>query len=110
MLLTPNIVHKFTWQRCSALYLGETTRNLHTRICEHIGILAHTSNETSHFTSLPSIVTHERETGHPISFDDFSVLASGRSQLDTLIREHLLMSKINLSVIVNIRSFPLMLC
>ena len=97
-------------QRCSALYLGETTWNLHTRICEHVGISARTGNETSHSTSLSSVVTHERETGYPIFFDDFSVLASGRSQLDTRIRESLLIAKINPSVNVNIRSFPLMLC
>ena len=64
----------------------------------------------AHKGSLPSVVTHERETGHPIFFDAFSVLASGRSQLDTRIRESLLIAKINPSVNVNIRSFPLMLC
>ena len=75
-----------------------------------MSISVNTGNETSHSTSLPSIVTHERETGHPIFFDDFSVLASGRSHLDTRIRESLLNAKINLSVNVNVKSFPLMLC
>ena len=54
-----------------------------------MGISAHAGNETSHSTFLSSILTHKRETGHPISFDDFSVLASGRSELDTFIRESL---------------------
>ena len=70
-------------------------------------ISAHTGSETSHSTSLPSIVTHKRESGHPIFLDDFSVLASGRSQLDTLIRESLLMGKINPFVNANISSFLL---
>ena len=63
----------------------------------------------AHPSSLSSILTHKRETGHAISFEDISVLASGRSELDTLIRESLLIAKISPSVSVNIRSFPLML-
>ena len=78
-------------------------------ICEHMGILAYTGNEISHPSSLSSILAHKRETGHPISFDDFSVLASGRSELDTLIRESLLIAKINPSLNLNIRLFLLML-
>ena len=110
MRLRPNIVHTFTCQRCCELYLGETTWNLHTRIFEQMDISAHTGNATSHSTSLPNIVAHKRESGHPISFDDFSVLTSGHSQFDTLIRKSLLIVKINPVVNVRIRSFPLMLC
>ena len=99
-----NFVYKFTCQRCSSLYLVETARNLHIRICEHMGISPYTGNEISHPSSLSSILAHKRETGHPISFDDFSVLASGRSELDTLIRESLLIAKINPSLNVNVRS------
>ena len=73
-----------------------------------MGISAYTGNETSHTTSLSRILTHKRETGHSISFNDFSVLDSC-SELDTLIRESLLIAKINLSLNVNISSFPLML-
>ena len=109
MRLRSIVIYKFTCQRCSALYLGETTRNLHTRICEHMGISAYTGNEISHPSSLSSILAHKRETGHPISFDYFSVLASGHSELDTLIQESLSIAKINPSLNVNIRSFPLML-
>ena len=109
MRLRSNVIYKFTCQRCYALHLGETTRNLHTRICEHLGISAYTGNEIPHPSSLSSILAHNRETGHPVSFDDFSILASGRSELDTLIRENLLIQKINPSLNVNIRSFPLRL-
>ena len=58
-----------------------------------MGISAYTRNEISHPSSLSSILAHKRETGHSISFDDFSVLASGRSEFDTLIRESLLIAK-----------------
>ena len=75
MHLRSNVVCKFTCQRCSALYLGETNRNLHARICEHMGISAYTGNEISHPSSLSNILAHKREIGHPISFDDSSVLA-----------------------------------
>ena len=87
MRLRPNFVFKITCQRSSAFYLGETTRNLHTRICEHIGILPHTSNDTSYFTTLSSNLTHKRETGQAIFFDNFSVLARNRSELDTLFKK-----------------------
>ena len=60
-------------------------------------------NEISHSTSLSSILAHKRETGHRISFDDFSVLASGHSELDTVIQRSLLIAKINPSLNVNIR-------
>ena len=93
MRLRSNIVYKFTCQCCSALYFCKTTRNLHTRICEHMGISAYTGKEISHPPSLSCILAHKRETGHPISFDDCSILASGRSELDTLIRESLLIAK-----------------
>ena len=58
-----------------------------------MGISAHTGNEISCYTSLSSILTHKRETGQPISFDNFSVVANGRSELDTFIRERLLIAK-----------------
>ena len=50
--------------------------------------------------------THKLDTR--LSFDDFSVLASGRSELDTIIRETMLIAKINPFLNVNVKSFPLM--
>ena len=58
-----------------------------------MGISVHTGNETSHSTSLSSNFTHKREAGQAISFDYFSVVANGRSELDTFIRERLLIAK-----------------
>ena len=71
-------------------------------------ISAYTGNKISP-TSLCSELTHSKHTGYPISYDDFSILASGTSQLDVLIRESLLISKLKPSLNKNIRSVPLSL-
>ena len=81
MRLRSNVVYKFKCQSCHALYIGKTCRNLHTRVCEHMGISAYTDNEISSPAQLSSILTHNKKTGHPISFEDFAVLSTGFSQL-----------------------------
>ena len=108
MKLRSCIVYKFQCQRCKVLYLDETCRQLHVRISDHVGISAYTGNKISQ-TSLSSVLMHSKHTGHPISYDDFSVLASGTSQFDVLIHESLLTSKLKPSLNKNIRSFSLSL-
>ena len=108
MKLRSCIVYKFQSQRCDALYLGETCRKLHVRISDHMGISAYIGNKISQ-TGLSCVLTHSKHTGHPISYDDFSILVSGTSQFDVLIGESLLISRLKPSLNKNIRSFPLSL-
>ena len=69
------IIYKFQW------YLGEA--------CQlHVRISAYTGSKISQ-TSLSSVLMHSKHTGHPISCDDFLVLASGTLQFDVLIHESL---------------------
>lgn len=49
------------------------------------------------------------KTGHPISFQEFSILTSGNSLFDVILRESLLIAKTNPSIYANISSFPLAL-
>ena len=105
MKLRSCIVYEFQCQRCDVLYLGETCRQLHVRISDHMGISAYTGNKISQ-TSLFSVLMHSKNTGHPILYDDFSILASGTSQFRVLIRESLVISKLKPSLNKNIRSFP----
>ena len=58
MRLRSNVVYKFTCQSCHALCIGKTCRNLHTRVCEHMGISAYTGNEISSPAQLSSIYSH----------------------------------------------------
>ena len=73
-----------------------------------MGILVPTGKALSH-TTLLSVLAHHKQTGHDISFDDFSILSSASSQLDVLLQESLLISKLNPSLNANITSFPLTL-
>ena len=73
-----------------------------------MGISAHTGKAISTST-LSSVLSHQKKTGHNISVDNFSVLSSRASQLNVLIRESLLISKLQPSLNANIRCFPLTL-
>ena len=106
MKLRSCIVYQFQCQRCKALHLGETNDQLHVRIYDHIGISTYIGNKIAQ-TGLSSVLTHRKHAGHLISYDDFSVLASGTSQFDVLIREILLVSKLKPSLNNYIRFFRL---
>ena len=84
-----------------------TTRHLHTCMSEHMGISPYTSKPLS-VTSLSTVRSHHRVTGHPIFFEDFSILSSS-SNFELLLRESLLIERMKPSLNVNIRSFPLTL-
>ena len=75
------------------LYVGETSWLLHARISERMGISDYTGKAV-YPSTLSSVLSHLKQTGHNVSFDNFSVLASGASQLDVLIRESLLISQL----------------
>ena len=70
-----------------------------------MGISAYTGNEISSPAQLSSILTHNKKTEHPISFEDFAILSTGFSQFEVLLRESLLISKLNPSLNANINSF-----
>ena len=97
MKLRSCIIYKFQCQCCDTLYLGKTCHQLHVRISDHMAISAHTGNKISQ-TSISSVLTHSKHTGHPISYDDFSVLASGTLQFDVLICESWLISRLKPSL------------
>ena len=63
-------------------YIGKTKRRLHDRKTEHFKALAkngHTSAIADHITS----------TGHNIKWDNFDILATGRSDIHCKIKETL---------------------
>ena len=63
-----------------------------------MGILTYTGNEICHLTQLSSFLMHVRKTGHPISFEDFSILNLSNSQFDVILQESLLIAEINPSL------------
>ena len=104
--LRSHVVYQFTCQCCSALYVGQTRRHIHTRISEHIGVSPLTGKERS-ISTMSSILAHKHMHKHPVSTSDFKILSSGTSEWDLLIRESLLISQLNPVLNANIRSSPL---
>ena len=104
--LLANVVYQFTCQCCSALYVGQTRRHIHTRISEHMGVSPLTGKERS-ISTMSSILAHKHMHKHPVSASDFKILSSGTSEWDLLIRESLLISQLNPVLNANIRSTPL---
>ncbi len=73
--LRSGVVYLFKCRCCSASYLGQTTRHLHTRISEHLGISPITGKPSSS-PVMSSIFSHLNTTGHSANFDDFTILSS----------------------------------
>ena len=58
---------------------------------------------------LTSILSHHRDTGHQVSFDDFKILSSCPFESELLLRESLLIRNLKPSLNANIGSAPLFL-
>ena len=74
-------------------YVGQTTRHLHTRVSEHLGISPLTGKPSSN-PPMSSIFSHLKTTGHTASFDDFQILSSCSDDCEIVIHESLLISKL----------------
>ena len=83
------VIYKFTSRCCQASYVGETCRLIHTGISEHICISTYAGKALSH-TTLSSVLPNKKQTGHDVACENFSILSSGSSQFDDLLRESLL--------------------
>ena len=93
--LRSHVVYQFTCQCCSALYVAQTRRHIHTRISEHMGVSPLTGKQRS-ISTMSSILAHKHIYKHPISASDFKIPSSATSEWDLLIREHLLISQLKI--------------
>ena len=100
-------VHQFKCQRCSSSHLGQRSCLLYTRISDHLGIFALTRKKRVN-PPPTSILSHHCETGHPVSPSDFTILStsSSNSTSELLIRESLLIKKLNPSLNIKTSSLP----
>ena len=71
--LRSGVVYVFKCRCCSASYVGQTTRHLHTRVSEHLGISPITGKPSSS-PPMSSIFSHLKTTGHTANFDDFNLI------------------------------------
>ena len=80
-----NAVYLFKCGQCSAQYIGETSRHIITRVCDHKGI----SSRTGRPLTKPEnsrILEHFNSTNHGISLSDFKILKTCKT-LDLKVTE-----------------------
>ena len=87
--LCSNVVYLFTCPSCQARYVGQTSRWLRDRICEHKGKSIRTGLQLSR-PSFSAIREHSHHHDHPFSTSDFNILTSLPNRLDLIIAESLL--------------------
>ena len=104
--LRSGVVYLFKCRCCSASYVGQTTRHLHTGISEHLGITPITGKPSSS-PVMSSIFSHLNTTGLSANFDDVKILCSRSDSCELMIHESLLISKLKPSLNVQGSSIPL---
>ena len=68
-----NLVYMYSCEQCNATYIGETSRHLKTRICEHLGVSSRTGNPIINPLH-SSIRDHALESHHDLKIDQFKIL------------------------------------
>ena len=76
--------------------MGKTKRHLKKQFDEHRDVRKPTA-----------VSSHMMAFNHDISFDDVKVIATGNSDTELLIKESLIITKLELSLNANVCSFPL---
>jgi hypothetical protein len=100
-------MYQFTCQCCSALYVGQARRHIHTRISEHMGVTPLTGKEGS-VSTMSSILAHKHVYKDQVFVSDFKILSSATSEWDILIREILLIPQLNPVPYILILDLPLL--
>ena len=106
LCLCSNIVYTFTCGRCIAAYYSETCCHFKVRVGEHSGISPLT-NKRSKSENSTAVKDHVLICDQPVSFDDFKVLASSKSEFHFKIKESLLISRDQPVLNKNEASLPL---
>ena len=104
--LRSGVVYLFKCRCCSASYVGQTTRHLHTRVSEHLGISPITGKPSSN-PPMSSIFLPLKTAGHTASFEDFQILSSCLDDCEIMIHKSLLNSKLKPTLNVQGNSIPL---
>ena len=104
--LRSGVVYLFKCRCCFASYVGQTTRHLHARVSEHLGI-SPIMGKPSSSPPMSSIFSHLKTTGHTANFDDIEVLFSCSDDCELMIHESLLISKLKPTLNAQGSSIPL---
>lgn len=91
------VIYKFECAGCSATYIGKCARHIKSRYFEHMG----RSHRTGNYLGKPpfsAIRDHCHERNHPLTKENFSVLATARNNIDLTIMEALFQNRHNPSL------------
>ena len=77
------VVYKANCWDCNATYIGKTKKRLHDRKTEHFNGMSDPEKESA-------VSKHTLDTGHNINWDQWKILATGKTNKDILIKEKLL--------------------
>ena len=104
------VLYKFSCSSCNATYIGKTKRHLMTRTCEHLGISKRTGKSLKYNASQATVVQQHLVTStHLGNIDNFKVIGYARNDFELLIKESLIISKLDPSLNKQVESFRLQL-
>jgi len=107
--LRSSVVYEFVCAGCQSCYIGKTNRHLRHRIAEHEGV-SHLTGRVMKSQSHSSIRDHSSLcSGCNCSTRNFKILTTGKSDLELLIKERLLINHRKPSLNGNSGSFELLL-
>lgn len=105
------LLYKFTCGTCNCTYIGETKRHFQVRTHEHIGLSLLTNNHyTYNAVTATTVLKHCHENEHDCGIDNFDIVGHARNKYHLRLKESLLISSVNPSLInVQQKSIPLSL-
>jgi hypothetical protein len=106
--LRSGVVYRFSCGNCNVAYVGKTTRHLHTRVCEHLGISAKTGNSVK-VCGQSAVHDHVRMCQYNASIDDFEILASCDNEFKLLVVESIFIKRLKPVLNNQLTSVPLQL-
>ena len=90
--LRSSVIYLFKCRCCSASYVAQTTRHLHTRMSQHLG-MSTIPEKQSTYPAICSIFSDTNASGHPANFHDFQILSSSSDSYELMIHKSLLINK-----------------
>ena len=106
--LQSNVIYSYRCQRCTSLYVGKTSRQLHIRSCEHRGISFRTGKYLGH-PPFSAIRNHCNETNHDFDVTRFKVLSKAQNTWDLNIKESIYVWDLKLNLNIQTDSVSLIL-
>ena len=104
------VLYKYTCDVCNASYIGKTKRHLKVRLCEHLGISNKTGKALKYNPNNATVVKqHLVESNHQGDFSNFEVIGRAKTDYQLLIKESLLIARLNPSLNKQIDSYKLQL-